>query len=365
MTRPTNQQVNEKIKAVALVSGGLDSSLAVRLIQNQGIEVIALHINIGFSQAAFRKIVPAPKKQVLQSHNGMDTLENSGIDIVQIEAQEAFLREVLLSPEYGYGKGINPCLDCKIFMQKTAWEYARNIGAKFLVTGEVLGQRPMSQHRGALQKIENAAGTSGRVLRPLSALCLTPSMAEQARWVNRSELLNIKGRSRKRQITLAASLGIKSFETPAGGCFLTEKHFAHLSRDIILHQKNTVHPRDFNLLKAGYHFRINPDLKLIVGRNHFENEYFRSMLPHLTENYIGLEAPELAGPFSLICGSWDTDSLTLAGRIHIGYIRDTQICKLNIIRNSGEISISPLWDAMPRTASKKYLLSEGNDGNTE
>ncbi len=243
------------MKAVSLFSGGLDSMLAVCVIKEQGIEVIAVNFVSPFFGAD-----PANRAAA----------EQLGVEYQEIEIGPAYM-EILKNPVYGYGKNFNPCIDCHGFMLKTAGMFMKEIGARFLITGEVLGERPMSQNKPALYKVEKLSGYQGLVLRPLSALLLEPTIPETEGWVDRSRLLDISGRSRTRQIQLAEHYQIKEYPTPAGGCLLTQENFSKRLRKIFAVQPY-IPAGDLEILKVGRHFYLNENVLLVVGRNHNENE---------------------------------------------------------------------------------------------
>ncbi|MBC7130402.1 hypothetical protein H5T51_04160 [Candidatus Bathyarchaeota archaeon] len=247
---------NGKVKAIALLSGGLDSTLAVKLLLEQGVEVEAINFVTPFCLC--RRGGCGAKEAAEKLNITLKTV-NIGLEYLK----------VLRKPKFGYGRGMNPCIDCRIFMLKKAKQYAKKVGADFIVTGEVLGQRPISQHRKALKIIEKEAGLEGKILRPLSAKLLPKTDAEKKGLVDRQQLLDIKGRSRKRQMTLASQLNIKDYPCPAGGCLLTVKEFASKLRDLFAHRKR-ISIRDIQLLKVGRHFRLGEN-KIIVGRNEQEN----------------------------------------------------------------------------------------------
>ena len=246
-----------KRKALALLSGGLDSTLAVKIMLEMGLDVEALNFtspfctctgkNAGCKSEAVRvaETFDIPIKVI---HKGLDYLE------------------IVRRPRHGYGKGLNPCVDCRIYLLRKAKEYMRESGADFVITGEVLGQRPMSQRRDTLRVIERESGLEGLLLRPLSAHFFDPTIPEREGWVNRDNLLAIKGRSRKEQIKLADDLNITDYPCPAGGCLLTELSFVPKIQDIFDHS-DELNLRDFRLLKIGRHFRIGAKTKLIIGRD--------------------------------------------------------------------------------------------------
>ena len=272
------------MKALGLLSGGLDSTLAVKLILERGIEVEAINFvtpfclcrkgGCGASEAA--KTFNIPLKMV-----------SAGRDYLQ----------VVRKPKFDYGKNLNPCLDCRIFMLKKAKGYARKIGAKFIFTGEVLGQRPMSQHKAALDLIEREAGLEGKILRPLSAKLLPKTEAEEKGFVDRESFRDINGRSRKRQIEMTREFNIKNYPCSAGGCLLTDKEFANKLRDPFQHKKR-VTVKEVNLLKVGRHFRFG-DNKIIVGRNEAEN---RVLLQTKQKTDFYFEVPNCGSPTTILRG---------------------------------------------------------------
>lgn len=268
-------------KAVVLLSGGLDSGLAAKIIQDQGIEIIGLAFKSYFFDASL-----AARKQAQEL--------KVPLKVVDISREQL---DKVLVPEYGYGVGLNPCVDCHLVMVKTALQKAKKEKADFLVTGDVLGQRPLSQNRQALELIDQGAGAEGLVLRPLSAKLLKPTYPEERGWVNREKLFNIKGRSRKRQLALAKSLGIKNYTTPAGGCLLTDKNFSSRLRKILtLFPK--VSPSSLKIVGLGRHFWINNTL-IVVGRNNEENERIKSLAE---KGDCLLELRDIPGPTTLIRG---------------------------------------------------------------
>ncbi len=246
----------KRIKALALLSGGLDSSLSVRLILDQGIDVVAMNFVSPFCLC---------RKGGCGASN---IAEQLGIPLKIMSVGEEYLR-VVRRPKHGYGRNMNPCIDCRILMLKHAKKYAREIGASFIFTGEVLDQRPMSQHRKALRLIEKEAGLEGKILRPLSAKLLPETSVEKRELVRREGLLDISGRSRKRQIGLVKQFNITDYSCPSGGCLLTYREFAAKVKDLFDHKKK-VTLRDISLLKVGRHFRFGEN-KIIVGRNETEN----------------------------------------------------------------------------------------------
>ena len=307
------------MRAVALISGGLDSILAARLIKEQGIEVIPLNFKIPFCHR---------DKNFSTAEKSFDTLTWDGLEskLISVDIGNEFLR-LLDNPAHGFGSNMNPCIDCKILMLRKAKELMPELGAQFVVTGEVLGQRPMSQHRQALDKIAKSAGLEGLVLRPLSAKLLDETIIEKENWVNPLTLLNFNGRSRKPQIELAKNFNIKEYAQPAGGCLLTDQEFARRLKDIIKHKELNLD--NIDLLKLGRHFRIAPEAKLVVGRDESEDKRLEELAKD--GDWLFYPDEQLAGPTSLGRGEFNEGLIELSCRITSRY------CDLNGI-DIGKIS---------------------------
>lgn len=242
------------IKALGLFSGGLDSMLAVALVRGQGIQVTGLVWTTPFFGA----------ERAQESAAILDLP-------LRIEDLTDRFLPLLYHPPHGFGRELNPCIDCHILMLREAGRIMTAAGYDFLFTGEVVGQRPFSQHKGALNLIARESGYGELVVRPLSARLLTPTRPELTNLINREQLLNLRGRSRKPQMALAAQLGITRYPSPAGGCLLTDAGFAARLRDLLQHQPE-INRRDLELLKWGRHLRLDAATKVIVGRNQRENE---------------------------------------------------------------------------------------------
>lgn len=243
------------MKALSLFSGGLDSQLAVCLIKEQGIEVIG----VNFSSPFFG----ADSKTILAS-------EDLGIELKTINIGDEYM-DVLKNPHYGYGKNLNPCIDCHAFMERKAGEYMKEIGASFIITGEVLGQRPMSQNKSSLNAVDKLSGMKGLILRPLSAKLFPLSIPEEKGWIDREKLLDISGRSRTIQMQMAEYYGIKDYPTPAGGCLLTQENYSNRLQKY-LDFKPEAKAKELEILKYGRHFYLNNNTLLMVGRNRSEND---------------------------------------------------------------------------------------------
>lgn len=244
-----------KVKAVGLISGGLDSAIATKLMLDQGIEVMPITFKTPFTGVEW----------------ALKMGRSLGVNIRVIECYEDYM-ELVKKPRFGYGKNMNPCVDCKVFMLKRAKEIMERECADFVFTGEVLGQRPMSQQSAQLKLIEKESGLEGYLLRPLSAKLLEPTIAELEGKVDREKLLGIKGRGRKEQIALAKKLGFTEFAAPAGGCLLTDPEFSERLKDALEHGEE-----DIALLKLGRHFRTESGAKIVVGRNEEENKRIKEL----------------------------------------------------------------------------------------
>ena len=275
------------IKALALFSGGLDSALSAKIVSNQGVEVEAVYfVNAFLSEGNGRDPSGARQKRIV---------EQLGIKLHILDISRAHLAMVQ-NPRYGYGENLNPCIDCRILMLKQARHYMRKLGFSFLISGEVLGQRPMSQRRDSLNIVDRDAGVKGLLLRPLSAKKLAPALAEEQGWVDRDGLFGFSGRSRKPQLALAKQLGIKEYLTPAGGCLLTEAEFSVKFRDLLKIGKFNLD--DVQLLKVGRHFRFQgAGGKIIVGRDEEEN---RRLLNLACATDIIFKVRDFTGPITIV-----------------------------------------------------------------
>ncbi len=274
------------MRALALFSGGLDSMLSIKLIREQGIEVTALFIDTGFGSTK-------EKRDILKERASI-----AGADFEIIDIKDQFVKEILFNPKYGYGKNFNPCIDCHANMIRVAKALLDKFQASFIITGEVAGQRPMSQRVDAIKnvtKLANEEMQEGLVLRPLSAKLFPPTKPEKEGWVDREKLLGIYGRDRKIQLSLAKKYGFKDYESPAGGCLLTEAAFAAKIRDFIKYDR--FESRDIDILKVGRHLRLPGGAKLVIGRNKEENEKIASIE---NEKFLKIKLLDATGPLSLI-----------------------------------------------------------------
>jgi tRNA-uridine 2-sulfurtransferase len=291
----------ETPKAVALLSGGLDSTLAVTLMLEQGFDVLALNFISPFCTCS-------PRHEG-GCHRATQVAQSLGVEIRVFSKGMDYMR-LVENPRFGRGRGMNPCLDCRIYTLQKAREIMVETGASFVVTGEVLGQRPMSQHRAALNLVEKESGLQGRLLRPLSAHMLKPTVAEQSGLVDREKLLAIHGRSRKEQLNLAKMHRTEIFSCPAGGCLLTDPVIARRLKDLFLRHPDW-NMEDAKLTTFGRHFRVSATLKAVVGRDEAEN----MRLMHIGGTGPRLELPDHPGPLVLLRGVPTPEDRTNLGKL--------------------------------------------------
>lgn len=273
------------MKALILFSGGLDSLLALRIIKDSGVELIALNF-----------VSPFCRCNRADGCSAVGQLKKIGIDYKLISLKDEYL-EIVKHPKFGYGSHLNPCLDCRIMMFKKAKQIMDEAGAKFIITGEVLGQRPMSQQKRQLDLIEKETALSGLILRPLSAKLLPETIPEKEGWIKREALLDFNGRTRSPQIGLAKEFGINDYPCPSGGCLLTDPEFSRRMKDLMRYSKLNLD--EIELLKVGRHFRLSEKLKLVVGRNEKENE---RLLDLVKENDTCFAPLDVAGPTAIARG---------------------------------------------------------------
>jgi tRNA U34 2-thiouridine synthase MnmA/TrmU len=291
----------KKVKALVLLSGGLDSTLATKLILEQEIDVVAINFVSPFCLG---------KKGGCRISEITNQL---GIPLKVVKVGVEYLK-MLRKPKYGYGRNMNPCIDCRIFMVKKAKKYAKEIGASFIFTGEVLDERPMSQKSRAMKIIEEETGLKDKILRPLSARLLPKTEIEKKGLVDREKLLDIRGRSRKPQMKLAEEFNIKDYPCPAGGCLLTYKEYANKLRDLFKH-KRRCSIADVALLRVGRHFRFGKN-KIIVGRNEAENKILT--LKRERNDYY-FEVPDIGSPITILQGPKTKNSIRTAAELTAFY----------------------------------------------
>lgn len=286
------------MKALSLFSGGLDSILSVKVIKGQGVDIIGIFFETPF----------------FSSEKAAQSAHYIGLPLQVVDITDRFL-PIVLSPRHGYGKGLNPCIDCHKLMFKIAGEMLKEEGADFIISGEVLGQRPMSQNLRSLSLISHDSGFKDLILRPLSAKRLPETLPEKKGWVMRERLLGLSGRSRKPQIELAKKFGIKEYPAPAGGCLLTEVVFSRRLKDLLSRNPKFLR-RDIELLKWGRHFRINEGTKIVVGRDQKENGMITSFI-EAGDTVLTVES--FPGPTVLITGELSSEEIQLAASITVSY----------------------------------------------
>ncbi|OGF64678.1 MAG: hypothetical protein A2Y62_08280 [Candidatus Fischerbacteria bacterium RBG_13_37_8] len=309
-------------KAIVMLSGGLDSTLAAKLMLEQGIECIGINFVSIFCTCTSRK-----KKEAGCASEALKIGKELGISVHTFPKGMDYFA-VVQNPKYGYGKGMNPCIDCRIYILKKAKALMSEYGASFIVTGEVLGQRPMSQQRHQLNIIEKQTGLKGLILRPLSAHLLPETIPEQAGIVDRTKLLNISGRSRKQQIELAESSGITDYPCAAGGCLLTDKIFAQKLKDLFVHKKNYT-MIDLKLLKIGRHFRINENTKIILGRDQSEN----MMIESLASCYTLFRPADIPGPTAAVDGELNDEVMSELMKLMLRYSDSTNETTIKLLKS--------------------------------
>ena len=291
--------MKERRKAVLLLSGGLDSTLAGKMMKEMGIDVYAFNASSPFCRCT-------PKNA--SCSQSLLMAKQIGVPLKIVSMGEEFL-DIVRNPRHGWGRGVNPCIDCRILLLKRAREYAQSISADFFISGEVLGQRPKSQHLAALRLIEEEAGLEKMILRPLSALLLEPTIPETRGWVDRNKLLSVSGRSRKPQIILAEKLGIKDYACPAGGCLLTDPVIAARVKEALSLGEFTKELIPF--LQAGRHFRLPDGNRFIVGRNEKESVFLLSRKGEKTV----LEAADLPSAAGILWRPLESSGAAAAGII--------------------------------------------------
>jgi len=321
------------IKAIAATSGGLDSILAAALISRLGIDVILLHVQHLFcaSDAKCSRLA-----------------ERLGLELRIVDVTVEHL-DTVRYPKHGYGVGVNPCVDCRIFLMKVAKRVMEEEGAEFVITGEILGQRPKSQHYRALLQVSDESGLGIRLLRPLSANLLPDTLPITEGWLLREDLLSIQGRSRQHQMALAEAFSISNYPQPAGGCVLAERVYAARVRDAFDRLgKDAVGVDEFRLLRLGRHFRFSDRAKVIIGRNQHENE----ALEQFGGGRIRLDPVEVMGPIALIEGKPSEEETGLAAALTARYCdpdgRTTVRMSVREGESSRSIDVEPLMSDDPR-----------------
>lgn len=330
----------KEIKAVAMLSGGLDSILATRVIQEQGIQVTPIHVQTGLTYARRNRLVGGEADAPSKPEQAARTL---GLELVTIKAFEPYI-PVIVDPEHGYGSAMNPCVDCRVFLLRQAKAWMEEHDHHFVVTGEVLGQRPNSQLRRSLKIVEQESGLEGLLLRPLSAKLLEPTIPEKRGWVDREQLYGFHGRSRKPQMELAKAFGITDYPQPAGGCcFLVDKNYARRLEEYLDQEgaETLTNQRAF-LLAVGRHFRLPSGRKVVVGRHKEENAY----LAGLSDEGVLMTTIDQTGPTALLMGDPTWEEIEQAARITVRYagIKDPLPSRVAVRRDGVEeiVTVKPM-----------------------
>jgi len=337
--------MKQQRKAVALISGGLDSMLAVRVIQEQGIHVEGINFFTGFCVEGHTHAVRKRHQDKQKRNNALWVAEQLGIKLHIVDVVEDY-KDILLNPVHGYGKNVNPCLDCKTFMVKKAVEWIKAHNFDFIITGEVVGQRPMSQRRETMPVVAKESGGNDLLLRPLSAKQLPETLPERKGWLDRDLLFDFNGRSRKPQMALAEQYGFTDYAQPAGGCcMLTDENYAVKLHDMWTNRPSRAYELDdIILLKMGRHFRLAPHLKIIIGREEGENRFMQGY----RNQFISIHPTSHNGALALVEGEFKSaeeqqNALALIARYSQGKNDPlVTLCMRQPDRSEKEVTIQPM-----------------------
>jgi tRNA U34 2-thiouridine synthase MnmA/TrmU len=330
-----NRNGKKRGHAIALFSGGLDSALAILLMLKQDIEVTALtfmtHFGCDLNDRSSCGSNPFP------------AAEKFGFNVKLMHLSQKFV-DIVVDPKYGRGKNMNVCIDCRILMLKEAKELMEMVNADFVITGEVMGQRPMSQTKDKMNLVIREAGLKGKLLRPLSAKLMPPTEPELSGMVDREQLEGISGRSRRRQLELSQEFGLEDYPSPASGCLLTDTSYSNRLRDLLAHTDRITFD-DVNLLKAGRHFRLDSETKVIVGRNEQDN---KMILSFNRGHHLHLEALDMGSPVTLLVGNASEQNIEKAAEITARYCsarKEPQV-EITLIANGSQrkLQVAPARD---------------------
>jgi tRNA U34 2-thiouridine synthase MnmA/TrmU len=336
--------MSKQRKALALISGGLDSLLAAKVMQEQGIHVEGVNFYTGFCVEGHTHAIRKKDKAKPKRNNALWVAEQLGIKLHIVDIVDEY-KDVVFNPKHGYGAHMNPCLDCKIFMVRKAAEWIEEHDFDFVITGEVIGQRPMSQRKDTMPVVQRDSGIGDRLLRPLCARNLPETLPEREGWVDREKLYDFSGRSRKPQMALAAEFGFEDYAQPAGGCcFLTDEQYSVKLADLWQARgKREYELDDIMLLKVGRHIRPAPHFKLIVAREEGEGKFLQGY----RKQYPNLKTTSHGGPLTLIDGELNEQELELAARIVARYSQGKQAERVDLEYTDSEgrvreMSVAPL-----------------------
>ncbi|KAA0445144.1 MAG: tRNA (5-methylaminomethyl-2-thiouridylate)-methyltransferase [Candidatus Thioglobus sp.] len=340
--------MSKKIKAVSLISGGLDSLLSTKLLLEQGVHVEGINFFTGFCVEGHTHAIRKQKSGKKKRNNALWVAEQLGIKLHIIDVIEEY-RDVLLNPKHGYGKNINPCLDCKGFMVKKAKQWMLENDFDFIITGEVMGQRPMSQRKETMPIVQAESGAGDLLLRPLCAKHLPPTKAENLGWVDREKLLDFSGRTRKPQMALAKQYGFEDYATPAGGCcFLTDKKYSDKLVDMWQARGNREYQLDdLMMLKVGRHIRPNERFKIIVAREEGEVKFLQGY----RNQYANIHPVSCNGPLALIDGEPNQEDVKIAARILARYSQGRE-------QNSVEVEVRLSVGVTQQLSVKPFTADE-------
>ena len=349
------RDMSEQKRAVALISGGLDSLLAAKVIQEQGVHVEGINFFTGFCVEGHTHAIRKKDKAKSKRNNALWSAEQLGIKLHIVDIIEEY-KDIVFNPKYGYGSNLNPCLDCKIFMVQKAKEWMEANDFDFIITGEVIGQRPKSQRKDTMPVIQRDSGIEDRLLRPLCAQNLKETLPEREGWVNRDELYDFSGRSRKPQMALAEKFGFKDYAQPAGGCcFLTDEQYSVKLNDLWKSRGEKQYELDdIMLLKVGRHIRPAPHFKVIVAREEGETNFLKGY----RKQYAHLKTTSHGGPLAMLDGDITDADIELAARIVARYSQGKNEDKVeldftDLEGNTKAMAVQPL---PPYELPKEWIL---------
>jgi len=347
--------MTEQRKALALISGGLDSLLAAKVVMEQGVHVEGVNFFTGFCVEGHTHAIRKKDRDKPKRNNALWSAETLGIKLHIVDIVEEY-KDIVFNPKHGYGAHLNPCLDCKIFMVHKAREWIDQHGFDFVITGEVIGQRPKSQRKDTMPVVQRESGIEDRLLRPLCAKNLPETLPEREGWVDRDRLYGFSGRSRKPQMALAEKFGFEDYAQPAGGCcFLTDEQYSVKLADLWQARGEKQYEMDdIMLLKVGRHIRPAPHFKVIVAREEGEGKFmqgYRKQYPHLKTTSIG-------GPLALIDGEVSEQDIHLAARIVARYSQgkndpQVELDYTDLQGNTRSLAVQPL---PPQELPKAWIL---------
>ena len=335
-------------KAVALISGGLDSLLAAKAVMEQGVHVEGINFYTGFCVEGHTHAIRKKDKAKPKRNNALWVAEQLGIKLHIVDVIEEY-KDIVINPSHGYGQHMNPCLDCKGFMVKKAHQWIEENNFDFIITGEVIGQRPMSQRKDTMPVIARESGAGDLLVRPLCAQHLPPTLPEQEGWLDREQLFDFSGRTRKPQMALAEQYGFEDYAQPAGGCcFLTDAHYSKKIADLWASRgERRYELDDIMLLKVGRHIRPKKHFKLIIGREEGENNF----LSGYRKMFATIKITSHAGPLTLIDGEVNDEDIELAARISARYSQGRTAEKVEV-EFTNKQGVSKLMEVVPMPVSQ-------------